>query len=115
MKEQNKRDQIPLGLFDRLQRLLPLAEKVADEAVCEETAHLEQMIVQMFEVMQRVAEYTRDYIRRGRFGSHRLSQILHVLMICSENDCRTGRPGLDRENGGRLDKGYRRPQTCNEC
>ena len=68
LKEQNKHDQIPLSLFDRLQRLLPLAEKVADEAVCEETAHLEKIIVQMFEVMQRVAEYTRDYIRRGRFG-----------------------------------------------
>ena len=68
LKEQNKRDQILLSLFDRLKSLLPLAEKVADEVVCEETAHLENIIVQMFEVMQRVTEYMRDYIRHGRFG-----------------------------------------------
>ena len=40
-KEQNKYDQIPLGLFDRLQRIIPLAETVADEIVCDETDVLE--------------------------------------------------------------------------
>jgi len=37
LMEQNKYDQIPLGLFDRLQRILPLATQAADEIVSEET------------------------------------------------------------------------------
>ena len=68
LKEQNKYDQIPLSLFDRLQRVLPLANRVADEIVCEETDILEEIIPRMFKVMQRVAEYSCDYVRRGRLG-----------------------------------------------
>ena len=68
LKEQNKYDQIPLSLFDQLQRVLPLADKVADEIVCEETDVLEKIIPRMFNVMQRVAEYSCDYVRRGRLG-----------------------------------------------
>ena len=41
LQEQNKYDQIPLGLFDRLQRIIPLAETVAEEIVCDETDILE--------------------------------------------------------------------------
>ena len=41
LKEQNKYDQIPLNIFDRLGHVLPLAKKVADEIVCEETDILE--------------------------------------------------------------------------
>jgi len=66
LKEQNKYDQIPQSLFDRLQRVLPLADRVADEIVCEETDILEEIIPRMFKVMQRVAEYSCAYIRRGR-------------------------------------------------
>ena len=68
LKEQNKYDQIPLNLFDQLRRVLPLAKKVADEIVCEETDILEEIIPRMFKVMQRVAEYSCDYVRRGRVG-----------------------------------------------
>ena len=68
LKEQNKYDQIPLSLFDQLRRVLPLAKKVADEIVCEETDILEEIIPRMFRVMQRVAEYSCDYVRRGRVG-----------------------------------------------
>ena len=68
LKEQNKYDQIPLSLFDRLQRVLPLADKVADEIACEETDILEEIIPRMFKVMQRVAEYSCAYVRRGRLG-----------------------------------------------
>jgi hypothetical protein len=68
LQEQNKYDQIPLSLFDRLQRLLPLADKVADEIVCKETDILEEIIPRMFKVMQKVAEYSCGYVKRGRFG-----------------------------------------------
>ena len=68
LKEQNKYDQIPLSLFDRLQRIMPLADKVADEIVCDETDILEEIIPRMFKVMQRAAEYSCEYIRRGRLG-----------------------------------------------
>ena len=69
LKEQNKYDRIPLSLFDRLQRVVPLAKRVADEIVCEETDVLEEIIPRMFKVMQRVAEYSCDYVRRGRLGA----------------------------------------------
>ena len=41
MKVQNEYDQIPLGLLDRLKRILPFADMVAEEIVCEETDLLE--------------------------------------------------------------------------
>ena len=41
MKEQNKYDQMPAGLLDCLQRILPLADKVGGEIVSEETEILE--------------------------------------------------------------------------
>ena len=69
LKEQNKYDRIPLNLLDRLQRVVPLAKRVADEIVCEETDILEEIIPRMFKVMQSVAEYSCDYVRRGRLGA----------------------------------------------
>ena len=72
LKEQNKYDQIPLSLFDRLRRVLPLADKVAEEIVCEETEILGEIIPRMFKVMQKVAGYSCDYVRRGRLGWHSL-------------------------------------------
>jgi hypothetical protein len=68
LKEQNKYDQVPSGLFNRLQRIVPLADKVAEEIVCEETDILEKTIPRMFGVMQQVAEFSCDYVKRGRFG-----------------------------------------------
>jgi len=59
---------MPLDLFDRLQRILPLADKVIDEIVCEETEILEKIIPRMFEMMQKVAIFSCDYVKRGRFG-----------------------------------------------
>ena len=66
LKEQNKYDQMPLGLLDRLQRILPLANTVADEIVGEETALLEKILPRMFEVMHRVAKFSCDYVKKGR-------------------------------------------------
>ena len=54
--------------MDRLKRISFFADKVADEIVYEETEILEKTIPRMFEVMQRVAKYLCEYVRRGRFG-----------------------------------------------
>ena len=56
---------MPSGLLDRLQRILPLANMVADEIVCEETDILEKIIPRMFEVMHRVAKISCNYVRHG--------------------------------------------------
>ena len=69
LKEQIKYDQIPLNLIDRLQRVLPLVDRVADEIVCEETDLVEEIIPRMFKVMQRVVEHSCNYVRRGRLGT----------------------------------------------
>jgi len=55
-----------LGLCDRLQRILPFAEKVADEIVSEETEILRAHIPHMFEVMDRAARLSCGYVKRGR-------------------------------------------------
>jgi hypothetical protein len=68
LKEQNKYDQMPSGLRDRLQRIFPLAAKLEEEIVREETDILEATILRMFEVMQRVAKFSCEYVKRGRFG-----------------------------------------------
>ena len=57
---------MPSGLLSRLRRILPLANKVADEIVCEETDILEKTIPRMFEVMHRVARFLCDYVKYGR-------------------------------------------------
>ena len=55
-----------LGLLDRLQRILPLADKVADEIESKETEILEKVIPQMYEVMHRVARFACDYVKHGK-------------------------------------------------
>ena len=60
---------MPAGLCDRLQRILPLAKKVADEIVSEETEILKELMPRMFEVMYRVAKLSCDYVKRGRLGN----------------------------------------------
>ena len=68
LREQNRYTHIPLSLFEQLQRVLPLADSVADEIVCEETEILDEIIPQLFNVMHRAAEYSCDYVRRGQLG-----------------------------------------------
>ena len=89
LKEQNKYDRIPLSLFDRLQCVVPLAKRVADEIICEETDILEEIIPRMFKVMQRVAEYSCDYVRRGQLGGRSPFLDFAGADDCSENDGRT--------------------------
>jgi hypothetical protein len=81
MKEQNKYDQMPLSLLDRLQRVLPLADKVADEIVSEETEVLDKIMPRMFGVMQKIAEFLCNYVKRGRFSRLPLFWIPQILMI----------------------------------
>jgi len=81
MEEQNKYDQMPSSLLDRLQSILPLAEKVANEIVDEETAILEKIMPRMFEVMQRIAKFLCNYVKRGRFSRRSLFWIPQILMI----------------------------------
>ena len=46
-----------------------MADKVADEIVCEETEILEGVIPRMYEVMQRVAKFSCDYVKHGMRSS----------------------------------------------
>ena len=76
MKEQNKYDQLPSGLFDRLQRVIPLAELVANEIVSDQTETVsdqkeifKKFVPQMYEVMHKVAKSSCEYVKRGRWSS----------------------------------------------
>jgi len=77
LKEQNKYDQMPSALLGRLQRILPLGRKVADDVVCEETDILEKAIQRMFEVIRMVAEFSCNYVKGSR---------CHVLDLASTDD-----------------------------
>jgi hypothetical protein len=80
LKEQNKYDQMPSSLLNQLQCVLPLADKVADEIVGEETEILYKM-PRMFGAMQKVAKLLCDYVKRGRFSRLSLFWIPQILMI----------------------------------
>jgi len=81
LKEQNKYDQMPSSLLDQLQRVSPLADKVADEIVSEETDILDKIVPRMFEVMQTIAKFLCEYVRHGRFSRLSLFWIPQMLMI----------------------------------
>ena len=74
LKEQNKFDEMPSGLCDRVQRILPLVEQVANEIVSEETKILKDLIPRIFQVMHRVATLSCEYVRRGRCSSPRFDE-----------------------------------------
>ena len=57
-----------LGLRDRVQRILPLAKKVVDEIVSEETEIMKEVIPRLFGVMHRAAKLSCDYVKRGRWS-----------------------------------------------
>ena len=59
---------MPPDLFDRLQRILPLVDKVTDEIMCRDTEILKKVIPRMTEVMHTTVKVSCDYIKRGRFG-----------------------------------------------
>jgi hypothetical protein len=69
---------MPSGLCDRLQRILPLAEKVANDIVSEETEILKEFIPRMFNVMYKVAGFSCLYVKRGRWSCSRYEQALII-------------------------------------
>ena len=92
---------MPLVLLDRLQRILPLGKKVADNVVCEETDILEKVIQRMFEVMRMVTEFSCNYVK----GSSRVLDIANTDDH-SEDGWWAGLPREDRRNGQRADQGH---------
>jgi len=72
---------MPKSLLDQLKRVSPLAEKVRDEIVSEETEILDEIIPRMFEVMQKVAQFLCEYVKSGRFSRWSLFWIPQMLMI----------------------------------
>ncbi len=60
---------MPSGLCNQVQRILPLAKKVANEIVSEETEILKELIPRMFEVMHRAAKLSCDYVKHSRWSS----------------------------------------------
>ncbi len=86
---------------------------MVDEIVCEETEMLEKIIPRMFEVMEKVAKFSCDYVKRGRVG--RSSSFLDIAGAeCSENSRRAGQLRKDRRNGQRVDQSHRRLRPCSE-
>src|SRR5258706_599679 len=81
MKEQNECDRMPSSLLDQLQRILPLADTVTDEIICEATDILEKIMPEMFEVMQKIANFLCDYVKRGHLSRRSLFWDLQMLMI----------------------------------
>ena len=57
---------MPSALLGRLQRILPLGKKVAEDIVCEEAEILEKVIQRMFDVIRRVAEFACDYVKGSK-------------------------------------------------
>ena len=74
LKEQNKYDQMPLGLCDQVQHILPLVKQAADEIVSKETKILKELVPRIFEVMHRVAKVSCDYVKRGGWLSPRFDK-----------------------------------------
>jgi len=60
---------MPSDLLDRLQRILVFADKVVDEIVGKETEILEKIIPRMLQVMQIVAVFSCNYVKRGKPSS----------------------------------------------
>ena len=57
---------------------MPLAKKVADEIVSEETEILKGFIPRLFEVMHRAAKLSCDYVKRGERSSPLVRQVLMI-------------------------------------
>jgi len=62
---------MPSGLCDWLQRIMPLAKKVADEIISEETEILKGFIPRMYEVMHKVAKSSCEYVKYCMWSSPR--------------------------------------------
>ena len=72
---------MPSALLERLKRIFPLADKVADEVVCEETDLLEEIIPRLFEKLQWVAKFVAATSNVGVLVGSHLFWISKMLMI----------------------------------
>ena len=95
---------MPSDLLDRLKHILNFADKIADKVVYEETEILDKTIPRMFRVMEKVARYSCEYVKRDRFG--RQSAFLN---LANPDDRRedvewAGPPTKSRGNGERVDQ-----------
>ena len=100
---------MPLDLFDRLQRILPLMDKVADDIMCKETEILKKAIPRMLEVMHMTVKVSCDYVKRGRFGRQSSFPTLENAHGRRENEnwaYQFRGQGNDRKHGRRVDQGY---------
>ena len=104
---------MPPDLLDQLQRILYFTNKVVDDIVGE-TEILEKTIPEMFEVMQKVANFSCDYVKRGRFGRYHLCGISQVLMIAERMVGGLARPEKIEENRQRVVQGDRRFRACSQ-
>ena|SRR5258706_9890706 len=97
---------MPSDLLDRLQRILVFADKVTDEIGDEETEILGKTLSRMFEVMQKVAKCSCDYVKRGRFGRQSAFLNLEIADNRREDNEWAGPPTKNRGNEPRLDQGH---------
>ena len=66
---------MPSNLYDRVQRFLPLVEKVSFQNVSEEILGLTP---RMFGVIHKVAKLLCDYVKRSRWSSPRFDKLLMI-------------------------------------
>ena len=83
-----------MDLLDRLERILPFADIVADKIiadkiVCEEIDLVENTIPRMYEVMHRVAEVSCDSVKCGSWSPH--------VRTVDGSDHRWSKREMDRE------------------
>ena len=106
---------MPSIISNQLQLILVFMEKVANDIVSEETEILKKTTLEMFEVMQKVANFSCDYVKHGvSVGAH-LCGICQGLMIAERMVGGLARPEKIEENRQRVVQGDRRFRACSEC
>ena len=65
MKEQKKRDEAVSDLADAVGRILPFAELVMDDIICEETELLERVVGNLCSLIKDTASFICDYAKQS--------------------------------------------------
>jgi hypothetical protein len=93
LKEQNKYDQVPSMVLDRLQRIMPLTDQVADEITCDGT-----------DVLEHIHKVAKLSVKRGRWSSSGFGEIWRVLMIAARMSVGLGGPEATAKTDAELAK-----------